>query len=281
MSKLKKVLLWTLILYFMILGLLGFFQHKIIFQPKKLPKNYTFQFDHPFEEFFLETTNGERLNAIHFKNKDPKGVILYFHGNKGNLSRWGNITVFFAKKEYDVIVMDYRSYGKSTGTITEESLYSDAQLFYDYTLKLYEEDQIIVYGRSLGTGIATKIASTNKPDNLILETPYNTMEEVTSYWLPIFPVKSILKFKFTSNEFIQNVTCDVTIYHGTDDGVVPYVSGKRLFESIPTSKKRMISIEGGSHNDLIGFKEYTKTIDKVLEKEFNENWDATSSGVEK
>ncbi|WP_298315933.1 alpha/beta fold hydrolase [uncultured Aquimarina sp.] len=266
MSKLKKVLIWTLIIYFMVLGLLSFFQHKIIFQPKKLPKNYTFQFDHPFEEFFLETTDGERLNGIHFKNKHPKGVILYFHGNKGSLSRWGSITTFFAKKQYDVVVMDYRSYGKSTGRITEENLYKDAQLFYDYTSKLYKEDQIILYGRSLGTGIATKIASTNQPSSLILETPYNTMEEVTSYWLPMFPVKSILKFKFTSNEFIQDVACAVTIYHGTDDGVVPYASGKRLFENIPISKKRMITIEGGSHNDLINFDRYINTIDEVLER---------------
>ncbi|MDH7445804.1 alpha/beta hydrolase [Aquimarina sp. 2201CG14-23] len=264
MSKLKSVLKWTLIVYLMGLGILYFFQQKIIFQPKKLPTSHIFQFDHPFEEFFIETKDGERLNAIHFKNKNPKGVILYFHGNRGSLSKWGRITSFFAKKQYDVIVMDYRSYGKSTGSITEENLYEDAQLFYEYTLKKYKENQIIIYGRSLGTGIATKIASTNQPANLILETPYNTLEEVTSHWLPMFPVKNILKYKFTSNEYIKKVTCDITIYHGTDDGVVPYASGRRLFENIQTPKKRMISIEGGTHNDLIEFDEYIETIDQTL-----------------
>ncbi|WP_378173361.1 alpha/beta hydrolase [Aquimarina sp. SS2-1] len=266
MSKLKKVLIWALALYVIGLGLVSFFQHKIIFQPKKLSQEYIFEFEYPFEEIFIETNDGERLNAIYFKNKNPKGVILYFHGNKGCLSKWGNITSFFAKKEYDVIVMDYRGYGKSTGAITEENLYADAQLFYDYVLEKYAEDQIVVYGRSLGTAIATKVASTNKPRNLVLETPYNTMEEVTSHWLPIFPVKQILQFRFPSNQFIQKVQCPITIFHGTKDGVIPYGSAKRLFESIPISNKRMITIEGGSHNDLMKFDKYTKTIGEVLSK---------------
>ncbi|MHA7059090.1 alpha/beta hydrolase [Aquimarina sp. M1] len=264
MSRLKKVLTWTLIIYLMGLGVLSFFQHKIIFQPKKLSEDYTFQFNHPFEEFFLDTDDGERLHAIHFKNKNPKGVILYFHGNKGNLSRWGKITTYFAKKQYDVIVMDYRSYGKSTGMITEEKLYQDAQLFYNYTLKQFSEDQITVYGRSLGTGIATKVASTHDPRNLILETPYNTMEEVASHWLPIFPVQLILRYRFPSKKFIQKVQCPIIIYHGTADGVVPYSSGKRLFDNIPISNKQMITIEGGSHNNLVKFERYRNTIDRVL-----------------
>ncbi len=271
MSRLKKVLITTFITYSSGLGILFFFQHKIIFQPKPLPINYIYQFDHPFEELFLKTEDGEHLNAIHFKNKDPKGVILYFHGNKGNLSRWGEISSFFAKKQYDVVVMDYRSYGKSTGTITEEKLYKDAQLFYDYVVANYKEHQVIVYGRSLGTSIATKISSINNPANLILETPFNTMEEVTSHWLPIFPIKSILRYKFPSNKFIKAVKCPVTIYHGTDDGVVPYGSGKRLFENIQTSNKRMITIGGGSHNDLIKFKKYINTIDQVLCKKKSKN----------
>lgn len=242
------------------------FQKKIIFQSKKLAAESTFQFNNPFEEFFLETADGEQLNAVHFKNENPKGIILYFHGNRGNLSRWGVITSFFARKEYDVIVMDYRGYGKSTGEITEKKLYNDAQLFYEYVLTKYPEDKIILYGRSLGTGIAIKIASINKPGNLILETPYNTMEEVTRHWLPIFPVKKLLKFKFPSKDFIKKVSCPVTIYHGTDDRVVPYASGMKLYNGIPATNKEMISVEGGSHNNLIHFDEYTTTIDRILKK---------------
>ncbi|MBQ4819118.1 alpha/beta hydrolase [Aquimarina sp. MMG016] len=266
MHKLKKILFYAIILYGLIALFLYMFQEKILFQPEDLPANYKFQFDHTFEEFFIETDDDARLNAIHFKNKNPKDVILYFHGNKGNLKRWGRITSFFANKQYDVIVMDYRGYGKSKGTISESNLYSDAQLFYEYTLKHYSEDQIVLYGRSLGTGLATKVASENSPRHLILETPYYNMTDVVQRWLPVFPINYVLNYKFPSDEFIQKVKCQITIYHGTIDGVVAYKSGKRLFKSIPIPNKEMITVEGGSHNDLIKFDEYLNTIDAVLGK---------------
>ncbi len=264
--KFKKLLSWSFILYFIILFSVYFFQDKILFRPEKLSEDYVYQFNHSFKEIFLKTDDGEQLNAIHFTNNNPKGVILYFHGNKGSLKRWGKIAVFFAKKKYDVVIMDYRSYGKSTGEIKEEYLYQDAQLFYNYVLKFYNQDQIIVYGRSIGTGIAIKIASTNQPNKLILETPYYNLEDVANHWLPIFPVKSLMKFKIPSNEFIKEVVCEITIYHGTDDGVVPYKSGKKLYESISLQNKKMITIEGGGHNDLIQFNQYLNTIGDVLKK---------------
>ncbi|WP_025665583.1 alpha/beta hydrolase [Aquimarina megaterium] len=267
MRKLKKILLWSIILYSITIVLLYFFQEKIIFQPEKLPTDFIFQFAHPFEEFFLETNDHSRLNAIRFVNEDPKGVILYFHGNKGSLKRWGEIAIFFAQKKYDVIIMDYRGYGKSRGEISEQKLYEDAQLFYNYVLERYPEDQITIYGRSIGTGIAVKVASDNRPNHLILETPYYDMKDIAENWLPIFPTNLLLRYKIPSHEFIQNVVCGITIYHGTDDRVVPYASGELLFNSITVSNKRMITIPKGSHNNLIKFEEYLTTIDSVLKND--------------
>ncbi len=266
MRRLKKILLWFISLYSLTLLILYFFQEKILFQPEELSRDYVFKFDHEFEEFFLETDDNSLLNGIHFVNENPKGVILYFHGNRGSLKRWGNIASFFAKKQYDVVVMDYRGYGKSTGDISEQKLYTDAQLFYDYILDRYPEYQVIVYGRSIGTGIATKIASDNQPCNLILETPYYNMKDVVESWLPHFPTNALLRYKIPSNKFIQDVACDITIYHGTIDAVVPYASGERLFKSIPVPNKRMVTVKNGSHNDLIEFEEYQNSIDKVLKK---------------
>ncbi len=250
--------------YALILLGLYFFQEKILFQPEVLPTDYAYQFDHPFKEIFINTNDGQRLNGLHFVNDNPKGVILYFHGNRGSLRRWGNIATFFAIKQYDIVVVDYRGYGKSTGEITEENLYEDAQLFYDYLLKTYNEDQIIIYGRSLGTGIATKVASENHPASLILETPYFNLTDVSKSWLPFFPTSALLKYKIPSNEFIQKVKCKITIYHGTADKVVPFSSGKLLYDSISSHNKQMITIPNGSHNNLNQFKEYQTTIDRVL-----------------
>jgi fermentation-respiration switch protein FrsA (DUF1100 family) len=241
-----------------------FMQEKLIFLPTKLSPDYAYQFSKPFTELFLETEDGARLNAIHFKIDNPKGVILYYHGNAGDLSRWGEITLFFTELQYDVLVMDYRTYGKSSGNLSEEYLYKDAQLFYDYLLKSYSEEAIVVYGRSLGATFATYVAGKNQPRKLILETPFFNLTETAKKRIPIFPVAYFLKYQFPTNQFIKTVSCPIVIFHGTDDSVVDYKSGQRLSKLVPTESLNFVTIEGGNHNDLIDFEVYQNEIQDAL-----------------
>ncbi|MGC1472456.1 MAG: alpha/beta hydrolase [Psychroserpens sp.] len=263
-TRLKKVLKVLLILYVMIGTSLYFFQEKLLFLPTVLEADYEYQFEHPFEEIFLKPADNVSINAIHFKTENPKGVILYFHGNAGDLSRWGTITEFFVKKDYDVFIMDYRIYGKSTGKLSEQAFYEDAQFCYDYLLEHYAENDITLYGRSLGTGIAAYLASKNEPKQLILETPYFSILDVAKHRFPIFPVELLLKYTFPTNEFIVDVSCPITMFHGTDDSVVPYVSAEKLKAVAPAKNTMFITIEGGSHNNLIDFEEYRMGIESVL-----------------
>jgi len=243
---------------------LYFLQEKLIFLPTTLPQDYAYSFSNPFEELFLKSDDGAVINTIHFKNENPKGVILYLHGNAGNLSRWGKITEFFVEKDYDVLVMDYRTYGKSKGKLSEEALYSDAQMCYDYILKHYEESEITIYGRSLGTGMATYLGSNNNPKQLILETPFYSLVEVAKHRFPVFPVKKILKYNFPSYKYVQNINCPISIFHGTNDGVIPYKSGRKLFNSMNQKDKNFFTIENGKHNNLIEFEAYRKQINNIL-----------------
>ncbi len=252
----SAIVLITIGLYFM--------QEKLIFLPTKLSQDYVYQFQELFEELFFDSEDGARLNALHFKLDDPKGVVLYFHGNAGDLSRWGGITSHFTKYGYDVIVMDYRTYGKSTGELSEENLYKDAQLFYDYALESYPENQITVYGRSIGTGFATYIASKNEPSKLILETPFFNFSEAANNRIPILPMKYLLKYKFPSNKFISKVSCPVLIFHGTKDKVVPYKSGVRLSKLVNSDKLTFITIPDGKHNDLMSFEAYGIALESFL-----------------
>jgi len=190
-------------------------------------------------------------------------VLLYFHGNAGNLARWGEIATYFVEKRYDVIIMDYRTYGKSTGELSEENLFGDAQLFYDHTLEQYAEEDIIVYGRSLGAAIATQVASKNMPSKLVLETPFYNLLDVARARFAFLPLKWLLNYKFESNHHIQNVRCPVTIIHGTDDTVVDYGSGQRLYKIAPEPKK-LITIEQGGHNNLVEFNQFDDAINEVL-----------------
>jgi hypothetical protein len=262
--NIKKIIFILLGLYVMIGTALYLIQERILFRPTVLAQDYVYQFNQPFEEVFLKAEEDAIINAIHFNTDNPKGVILYFHGNAGDLSRWGFIAEYFVKQQYDVFIMDYRTYGKSTGKLNESVLYKDAQLCYDYILKHYKETEITLYGRSLGTGIATYVASKNNPKQLILETPYYSMVDVAQHRFPILPIKQLLKYKIPTFEFIKKVTCPVTIFHGTDDGVVPFESGKKLFDVLPKGQAKFIQVDGCGHNNLIEFDGYCKSIESML-----------------
>lgn len=264
MRRLKKVGLILGILY---LGLTLFayvFQERLIFFPSRIPLDQTYDFSQPFDEFFLETDDGAKLNAVHVKNGGEKGVVLYFHGNSGNISNLYRVANRISEKGYDAIFMDYRSYGKSTGALSEEALNKDAQLFYDYAMQFYREDEIIVYGRSFGTGIATRLAARNNPSRLILESPFYSAVDLGKHRFPFLPVSLLSRYRFPSHAYAKKVDCPIFIFHGTEDSVIPYDSAKRLYESIPGAAKKMYTIAGGRHNDLQSAPVFLKGMDEAL-----------------
>lgn len=243
---------------------LYFLQEKLLFLPTTVEKEYQYQFEPTFEELFLQTDENTVINALHFKAENPKGVIMYFHGNAGDLSRWGTIAEYFVKKDYDVLIMDYRTYGKSSGKLSETAFYRDAEFCYEYLKEQYNESEITLYGRSLGTGIATYLASKYWPKQLVLETPYYSMVDVAQRRYPIFPVKKLMSYEFPTFTFLEDVACPVTMIHGTNDNVVPLESAIKLYQSVDNEKVSFTIIEGGGHNDLSNFETYHKVIDKVL-----------------
>ncbi|AUP78634.1 alpha/beta hydrolase [Flavivirga eckloniae] len=261
--RLKRLAIVLISLYIIGGAFLYFEQEKILFHPSVLPQDFNYEFPYPFEELFLQT-DGANINALHFKIDNPKGVVLYFHGNAGDLSRWGIVTQFFVKKQYDVLVIDYRTYGKSTGELSESALYNDSQYCYDYLKQHYSESDITVYGRSLGTGMATYVASKNKPKQLILETPYYSMTDVAKSKFPIFPIEYMLKYKLPSYKFISQVNCPISMFHGTNDRIVPYESAQKLFKEAPAAHTTFTTLDGGSHFNLIKHETFLKRANQIL-----------------
>lgn len=257
-----------------------FLQEKLIFLPVKLPENYNYDFPKKFKEYFFETPNEGIINALHFKVKNPKGVVLFFHGNADNLVRWGAMASKFTDYDYDVLVMDYRNYGKSKGERSEENLFTDAQFCYDFLKKKYDEKNIIVYGVSLGGAFAIKIAAENEPKLLILEATFYNLKEMINRWIPKKTAEKIIPkmtYHFRSDENIFKVNCPVYHFHGNKDLVVPLKSGKKLFnefaEKRPEILKKFIEIKGGSHNDLSQFENYQsemKTLFSSLQTQNND-----------
>lgn len=251
--------------------ILHYLQEKIVFLPVKLPDDYVFDFPLDFREHVFRTPHNGKINALHFKVENPKGVILYYHGNADNLVRWGKIASEFTRFRYDVFVMDYRQYGKSTGPRKENYLFSDAQFCYNFLKEIYGEENIIVYGRSLGGSFAVKMAADNEPQQLILESTFYNLQDIASRWLPYSTTEKIsskMAYHFLSNENITAVNCPVYQFHGNKDLVVPLKSGKKLFEILqeekPDLEKKFIEIKGGSHDDLMKFKEFKHEIQRIL-----------------
>jgi len=265
LNNVLKLLLAVLIVPMIVLTYMYFKQNQIIFAATQLPSEYEFSFNIPFEEVTLKTEDGALLNGIHFKTENPKGVLFYLHGNAGDLSRWGTIAGEYTKFQYDVLVIDYRTYGKSTGTINEEKMLNDMQLWYNYLLKLYSENEIIIYGRSIGTGFATYIASMNSPKKVILETPFYNLEDLVKRKFTYIPfLSSLIKIKLRSNQYIKKISCPIVIYHGTKDRVVPYKSGKLLSEQVVSNQITFVTILNGGHNNLGTFNEYWESLASIL-----------------
>ena len=263
----RFLLIFASLLFITFISLMYLFQEKLIFAGSTLDQDFEFVFDSPFEELNFTTEDGATINALYFTVPDPEGAIVYFHGNAGDLSRWGHQAENYTKFNYNVLIIDYRTYGKSTGAINEQKMLDDTQLPYDFLRNNFKENNIVVYGRSLGTSFASYLASKNKPRKLILETPFYNMLDVTKRRFPMLPFAArLLKYKMETNEFVKNVSCPIIIYHGTNDDIVPLESGQLLKDEIPADQLTFYTIEEGTHHNLGSFAMYQDSILDALRK---------------
>ena len=239
-------------------------QRSFILHPKKLDKSFTYNFPFDFEELNFPTEEGE-INVIHaFSGAEKsKGVILYFHGNADNLERWGAYSSDFTERGYDVLMMDYRGFGKSDGKATEANMYEDGAMLYDYLKEKYNDQEIIIYGRSIGSGIATQLATRNKVKALFLEAPFHSIEDVVKQKYPFVLLLFKLQFEFPNHSNIQSLDVPIHIFHGTKDKVVPYESAEKL-KAFLKDTDTFLTIDGAGHKNIADFESYQEEMDRLL-----------------
>ncbi|KMQ71874.1 alpha/beta hydrolase [Chryseobacterium koreense] len=243
-----------------------FFQHKFFFHAEMLPPDFKFAYDNlKAEEVIVEPEPGAKINYLHFIVDQPKGVVIYLKGNTKSIKGWGKFAIDFTRLGYDVIMMDYRGFGKSTGKRTVEAMKRDCQFIYDLVKKQFSEESIVVYGRSLGSGFAARLAAKNNPRLLILTSPLYSLLRTIHRYLPFMPAKPFLRYNIPTFHYLKNVRCPIKIIHGSDDGLVPLSTAVDLSEINPDLTRLYVILKAG-HINIHQFEEYHR----VMEEIFNE-----------
>jgi fermentation-respiration switch protein FrsA (DUF1100 family) len=197
----------------------------------------------------LTAADGTQIHVWHVAPRDNKPVIIYFHGNGGSLP--GRVDRFrrLIKDGIGLVGVEYRGYGGSGGTPTEQGLIADAQAAYAFATARYPVSQIVVWGESLGSGVAVALAAEKPVARVILEAPFTSTEAVGArhYWY--LPVRLLMKDQFRSDERIGKVTAPLMIMHGVLDRTVPYAMGEQIFE-LANRPKHIVRFLDGGHEDL-------------------------------
>ena len=259
---------------------LYFFQEKFLFHPEKLPKDFQFQYENQkVKEYNLEIKKGVIINGLHFQTENPRGIVYYLKGNSKSIKGWGKFAVDFTLHGYDVIMIDYRGFGKSTGKMSQQLMKEDAMLVYDKLKEIVDEKNIIIYGRSLGTGLATKVASMNNPRMLVLACPYFSMSKNVKRYLPFVPLGLVMRYQMPTYKWIKYVDCPIKIIHGTNDKVIQFKSSVKLSKMKPKTTRLYPIIDGG-HKNLHNFESYHRALEEVLNEKSISKVDRENTSID-
>ncbi len=264
MQQWQYILLIVLGAYLALSLFLYFLQDYFLFKPEKLPPEFQFYYENQqTEEYNIETRDGATINGLRFIAKNPKGVVFYLKGNSKSIKGWGKFAVDFTRHGYDVIMVDYRGFGKSTGRRTQKAVKRDMQVVYNKIKEKVPEKYIILYGRSLGSGFATKLASMNNPKMLILDAPYYSLSKVAKKFIPFMPLSLLIKFPMPTYKWLKYVNCPIHIIHGTDDRLIPYKTSVKL-SRIKAKITTLHTVIGGGHKNLNTFESYHKMLSEIV-----------------
>ncbi|MEJ1237186.1 alpha/beta hydrolase [Chryseolinea sp. T2] len=264
MPKFMLVALIVILAVYLAICILAYvFQERLIFLPDRIHAKYQFQFPGSYSEIFLKADDGIQLHGLLFTTEQSKGVILYLHGNGGALDSWGSVASTYQDFGYDVLMLDYRGYGKSEGAIESESqLVDDVQLYYNYLLKHYHENDVIALGYSLGSGLAAKMAARNNPRMLIMQAPYYSLTDMMKHSFPFLPT-FLLKYKLSTNESLHECEMPIVLIHGDRDEVIPYSQSLKL-KALLKPGDTLITLQGVGHNGMTDKPAYLQAIRSIL-----------------
>jgi uncharacterized protein len=251
----------AVILYGAVMGLLWWKQGSLLFHPQVLPAEHRFAVGSDVKEVWLDVP-GARLNALHLQQPSPRGLVFFLHGNGGSLQDWFVNLDFYRQANFDLYMLDYRGYGKSTGRIESEAqLHADVLAAWNSVAPRYAGLRRVVFGRSLGTGLAAHLGVQVQPDLTLLVSPYLSMEALAVEHYPWVP-RQVLRYPIRTDLNLPLLQGSVKLVHGTDDTLIEPTHSHRLVALKPGSSLTLIP--GAAHNDLQRWPAYSQALAAAL-----------------
>ncbi len=220
-----------------------------------------------YSEVWLTTEDGVRLHGWYIPREGARGTLLFLHGNAGNISHRRDSVGIFHRLGLDVLIIDYRGYGRSEGTPSEAGLYRDAAAAWRYLreVKAVPESAILIFGRSLGGAVAAQLASQVQAGGVILESSFSSAREVAEALFPLLSRLVVLRYDFPAARHIAQTRSPVLVLHSPEDELIPYATGRRLFEAAP-EPKTFVPLRG-DHNSgfLLSQPGYQQALGRFLD----------------
>ena len=252
---LTRFVIIAVLAYVVLVGVVWLLQERFIFYPQLGREIVATPATRgvPYEEVRLATSDGKQLNAWWVPVDKPLGTVLLFHGNAGNISHRIDYALMFRRIGYSTLLVDYRGYGRSTGTPTEQGTYTDADAAWGWLTKTQRvpEREVVLFGESLGGGVASWLAARHEVRALVLASTFTSAVDLGSELYPFLPVRFVSRLRYDTIHRLRDVRAPVLVIHSPDDDVVPFKHGRRLFDAA-LEPKAMLEIAGG-HNDGLVF----------------------------
>ena len=278
----SKMLYWIIIsfvvFYLAILIYVYFSQDSLFFYPSKEHQISPDELNIEYQDLYLKHDNGEKINAWYFEppitnENQIERTIIFCHGNAGNISGRLETVQFLLQFDLNILLFDYRGYGKSDGVPSEEKMYQDAKLCYEFLIheKKMSPTEIIIFGRSLGGAVAVDLAAQVKCGGLVVESSFNSSLDIAKKSFPYLPVGLLMKYKFDSSIKIKKINCPVLVGHSPEDEIIPFQLGVNLYEAA-ISPKEFYELSCG-HNDREYYSDeiYREKLNKILNQPTDRN----------
>lgn len=248
-------------LYATVIGLLWWKQELLLFQPQVLPASHRFALDPDVKEAWVDVP-GARLNALHLQHPQPRGLVFFLHGNAGSLQNWFVNLDLYRQAQFDLYMLDYRGYGKSTGQIESEAqLHADVLAAWNSIAPRYSGLKRVIFGRSLGTGLAAQLGVQVQPELTVLASPYFSMQALAAEHYPWVPQR-VLRYPLRTDLSLPLLRGPVLLVHGSQDTLIDPRHSQWLVALRPGTLSSLV--EGAAHNDLQRWPAYGQALAAAL-----------------